>query len=167
VRMDGQPLLSMADVQWILHNTSPDGGRVELQVRRKDGSRDMTITLPKGWRRAGDISWRSSSWGMRRMATGGMLLEDASIEERKRTGVAEGAMLLRAKHVGQYGPHAAAKNAGFRAGDLIVEFDGRTDLLREADVFHHALTERKAGDKVAVVVWREGERKTMQLPMQK
>lgn len=75
-------------------------------------------------------------------------------------------MLLRAKHVGQYGPHAAAKNAGFRAGDLIVEFDGRRDLQNEADLFQHALTKRKAGEKVAVVIWRDDEKKTMQLPMQ-
>lgn len=165
-RMNGQPLLSMADVQWILHHTSPDGDRIGLQVQRKGSIADRTITLPKGWRRAADISWRSSSWGMRRMATGGMLLEDVSAEEREKAGVAQGAMLLRAKHVGQYGPHAAAKNAGFRAGDLIVEFDGRTDLLREADVFQHALTKRNAGDKVSVIVSRDGERKTMQLPMQ-
>ncbi len=166
-RMDGQPLLSMADVQWILHRTSADGGRIAVNIRRGEGTRELTLKLASGWRRAGDISWRSSSWGLRRMATGGMLLENASAEDREKAGIAAGAMALRAKHVGEYGPHAAAKNAGFRQGDLLIEFDGHSDLSREADVFRHALTKRNAGEQVPVTIWRNGKKQSLQLPLQK
>jgi S1-C subfamily serine protease len=97
------------------------------------------------------------------MATGGILLE--SLDERP-AGVPKTGMALRAKHVGQYGPHAAAKNAGFQGGDVIVAFDGKTDLLRETDLLAHALRTRKPGEKVAVTIVRGGQTKEMMLPMQ-
>jgi hypothetical protein len=166
-RMNGQPLLSIADVQWILHRTSAEGGKIALSIRRDGAIQNRELALPDGWRQAGDITWRVSSWGMRRMTTGGMVLETASDEVRARAQVPDGAMALIAKHVGQYGEHAAAKNAGFRVGDLVLEFDGRSDLLREADLFRHAVTQRKAGDRVPVTIWRDGAKKSMTLPMQK
>jgi hypothetical protein len=164
--MAGQPLLSIADVQWVLHRSPAEGGKVTAEVDRQGRSVEIVLTLKEGWRREDDISWRSSSWGLRRMGTGGMVLEAASDEERKKAGLGEGEMALRVKHVGQYGPHAAAKNAGFLAGDVLVAFDGRTDLFREADLLAYAVESRRPGETVAVTLLREGKRKVLQLPMQ-
>ncbi|MEZ6151241.1 MAG: hypothetical protein R3C09_14055 [Pirellulaceae bacterium] len=55
-------------------------------------------------------------------------------DERQALGI-EGEMALRVTHVGQYNKHAAAKHAGFQVDDILVSYDGRTDLQREADVF--------------------------------
>jgi S1-C subfamily serine protease len=100
------------------------------------------------------------------MATGGLLLEVASPEERKAAGISGEGMALRAKHVGGFGPHAAAKNAGFRQGDILVSFDGKEDLLREQDLIAYALTKRKVGDKIKVELVRGGKKMTLTLPMQ-
>ncbi len=161
--INGQSLLSIADVQWVLHHTSADSAQLKAEVVRDGKPLALTLKLEKGWRQADDISWRSSSWGLRRMATGGILLE--SLDERP-AGVPETGMALRAKHVGEYGAHRAALNAGFRKDDIIISFDGRTDLLRETDVFAHALRARKPGEKVAVTVVRGGKRLELTLPMQ-
>lgn len=161
--LNGQPLLSIADVQWVLHHTPADGAAFTADVVRDGKPAAVTLTLPKGWRQADDISWRSSTWGLRRVGTGGMLLEQ--IEERP-AGVPKTGMALRAKHVGQFGPHAAAKAAGFLVGDVIVSFDGRTDLLRETDLLAHALRARKPGEKVKVEIVRGGKTMEMTLPMQ-
>jgi serine protease Do len=162
--MDGQPPLSIADVQWVLENVSPDGGAVKLAVRRGTGTEGLTLSLPKGWRRAGDISWRASTWGLRRMATGGMLLEELTDEERAKLRV-EG-MALRAKHVGQFGAHAAAKNAGFRAGDIITAFDGNSTFRNESQLIAHGMTAKKPGDKVEIQFLRDGKKMTLSIPMQ-
>jgi hypothetical protein len=159
----GQPLLSIADVQWVLHNAPGDGAKLAAEVVRGRKSVSLTLALENGWRQLDDISWRSSSWGLRRMTTGGMLLE--SVEERP-AGVPKEGMALRAKHVGQFGPHAAAKNAGFQVGDIIVSYDGRTDLHREADLFAHSLRKRKPGEKVPVKLVRAGKVLEFTLPMQ-
>jgi S1-C subfamily serine protease len=161
-----QPLLSIADVQWVLHDTPAKGAALPAEVTRTGQTRQLTLTLPPGWRRAGDLGWRSSSWGLRRMATGGLLLEELPAKDRAQAGIAGDGMALRVKHVGQYGPHAAAKQAGFRVGDVLVEFDGRTDLKRETDVLAHGVTARKAGERIAATVVRDGARVSLTLPMQ-
>ncbi|MCI0683333.1 MAG: PDZ domain-containing protein [Gemmataceae bacterium] len=165
-RLAGQSLLSIADVQWVLHNTPAQGGAVQAEVRRNGQPQQVTLTLPAGWRQAGDLGWRSTSWGLRRMATGGLMLEELSVAERTKAGIPEDGMALRVKHVGQYGPHAAAKQAGFRVGDVLVEFDGRTDLKRETDVLAHGVTNRKTGERLAATVLRAGKRVSLMLPMQ-
>jgi len=163
--LNGQPLLSIADVQWVLHHTPGGGGAIRAEVVRGGKPIDVTWVLATGWRQRDDISWRASAWGLRRMTTGGMLLEALAAGDRP-AGVAKDGMALRAKHVGQFGPHAAAKAAGFQVGDVIVSFDGKTDLARETDLFAHAATARKAGDKVPVKVVRGGKTVELVLPMQ-
>lgn len=165
-QMDGQPMLSIADVQWVLHNVDPHGGSVAVRVNRDGELRTLTLSVQEGWRRAGDLSWRVTSWGLRRMATGGLLLEVLPPTDRDRLDIQDGSMAVRVKHVGQYGAHGAAKRAGFEEGDVIIEFDGRTDLLTEAAVLRHGVTQRRAGDRVAVTILRNGERRTLDLPMQ-
>ena len=75
-------------------------------------------------------------------------------------------MALRVETVGAYGAHAAAKNAGFRVGDVIVSFDGQTDLTRETDLIAYALRNRMAGEKVEVKIVRAGKSTELTLPMQ-
>lgn len=165
-QLNGQPILSIADVQWVLHNTSSSGGPILARVQRDGQPLELTLTLPAGWRNLDEISWRVSAWGLRRMVTGGLLLESVESELRGKDGIPTEGMALRVKHVGQYGPHAAAKNAGFQAGDILVSFDKRTDLLTDSAVLRYGATETKPGERVAVDILRAGQRQTLQLPMQ-
>ena len=166
MQLNGQPPLSIADVQWVLHNVDPNGANVPLVVRRGDVTREVTLSLQDGWREAGDLSWRVTSWGLRRMTTGGLLLEVLPEDERTSLQLGDDQMALRVKHVGQYGPHAAAKKAGFQVGDIIVEFDGRDDLMTDSQLLAHGVTHRLPGERVDVTVLRDGERRTLKLPMQ-
>ncbi len=165
--LDRQPILSIADVQWVLHNASPDGATLPVVVHRGERVGALELKLPAGWRRRDDISWRVSSWPLRRMGTGGMLLEVLPDEERDKLDLDDDKMALRVKHVGQYGPHAAAKGAGFKQGDIILGFDGRDDLLREGDLLAYAVNNTRPGDRVKVALLRGGKRLELTLPMQK
>lgn len=166
LRLEGQPLLSTADVQWVLHHVEPAGGRVSAVVRRGQQTHALTLNFPDGWRLAGDLSWRASTWGLRRMATGGMSLEPLAEEERGKLNLAAEAMALRVRGVGQWGAHATAKNAGFLVDDVIVRFDGRSDLSEERELIRHAVQHSKPGEKVAVTVLRQGKPVQLKLPMQ-
>jgi S1-C subfamily serine protease len=152
----GQPLLSMADVQWVLHRVPAEGANVVAEVVRGGKTTSLTLALPKDWRHLDDISWRVSTWGLRRMVTGGMVLEDAPDGSPAK---------LRVKFVGQNGPHAAAKNARVKQGDFVRTFDGK-QFGRETDLLAHALTHRKTGDKVKVVLIRDGMDVEVTIPMQ-
>ena len=166
VSLDRQPMLSMADVQWVLHSVPAAGGTVEAVIDRAGHQQALSLTLPAGWRKAGDISWRVSSWGLRRMSTGGLKLESLEDSERRKLGLKDKAMALRVTNVGQYGAHAAAKRAGFMVGDVIVSVDGQTDLETETDLMVYGVTKKKAGESAKVVIMRNGAEKTLSLPMQ-
>jgi hypothetical protein len=151
----------------VLHQAPAEGVSLKAQVQRGGRTVDLTLTLPKGWRQREDISWRASTWGLRGLAAGGMLLETLPSEERKKAGLTEEAMALRVKYLGGgAGPHGAAGRAGFRQGDVLISFDDRTDLPRETNLLAHALSNHKAGERVPVTVLRDGKKLNLTLPMQ-
>ena len=164
VRLAGQPLLSIADVQWVLHNAE-DAATLAAEVRRDGQTERLTLELPEGWRSQSDIAWRPTSWNLRRIAAGGLRLLPATAQQRKELGVSGESMALVVDHVGQYGEHAQAKNAGFHKGDVLVEFDGRSDLRGETDLFAHVLKNRMPGERVEIDVIRDGKRHTIRLQM--
>jgi serine protease Do len=165
LRLEGQPLLSISDVQWVLHNAG-ETAALKAVVKRNGQTVPLTITLAKGWRQHDDLSWRASSWDLRRMTTGGMLLEELPAEDCAKAGLSDSALALRVKHVGQFGPHAAAKQAGFQQGDVLVTVDGKSNRLSESDLMAHLAKEKRPGDKVPVTVLRGGEKVELMLPMQ-
>lgn len=163
----GQPVLSIADIQWALHNLSSKSQSVSLNILRNGQRESKSIQLPKGWKDLGDISWRVSSWAMRRMVTGGILLETANDEIREKLQLPDDKMALRAKHVGQYGQHGAAKRAGVKKDDILVSYDDKTDLMNDSQLLRYGLREKRDGDKVKIEVVRGNQRMTFTLPIQK
>jgi hypothetical protein len=107
VAMAGQPMVSMADIQWVLHN-APRVAELSTTVERDGSKLDLTLSLPQGWRETGDISWRATSWPLRRMVTGGLRLISSNSEKATELGVsseapAQGVSLV-VDMVGQCGP---------------------------------------------------------------
>lgn len=165
--LNGQPILSIADVQWVLHHADSEGASIPVQVKRDGRTLNETLTLIKGWRQKDDISWRVSAWGLRRMATGGLKLETLPPEQRARIDIPQNSMALLVKHVGQYGPHATAKRAGFKEGDIIIEFDGQTDLMTDSELLAYGVSHTKPGERIPVKILRNGRPQVLRLPMQK
>ncbi len=163
--LEGQPLVSIADVQWVLHNAGDDG-RLRASVVRDGKTLELSLTLEPGWRRRGDISWRATSWDLRRMTTGGMRLDNLSAADRAKLEIAEDVLALSARHVGEYGAHAAAKNAGFRKGDILIAVDGKTGVLTESQLMAWLVNAKRPGENVPVVVLRDGNKVMLSLPMQ-
>ncbi len=159
--LEGQPLLSIADVQWVLNGASADGANLKATVVRGDKIVDLTLKLDKGWRQRDDISWRASTWGLRRKALGGMLLEQLPVKDRTEQNLPSNSTALMVKHVGEFAPHNVAHRAGIRKGDIVLGFDSRTDLLRETDVIAYSLREKQPGDRVEVSILRNGSRQTV------
>ncbi len=165
--LDGQPLLSIADVQWVLHHVPAQGGRLEAQVLRAGRPTTLALTLTEGWRRADDIGWRVSTWHLRRQALGGLKLDplpDGHPALQLVPADRRSAAHLRVAHVGQYAPHDRAKRAGFQKGDVLLTFDGQTDLARETDVLRYALDPARRGRALTIEVQRGGKTLSLLLP---
>lgn len=163
--LNGQPLLSIADVQWVLHRASPEGAELKAEVKRGNDEITKTISLPKNWRRQDDIAWRASTWGLRQAALGGMFLAARPESEDDSDTSSSETKVLKVQHVGQYAPHDIAHRAGIRKGDQLVSFDGRTDFTRETDIIAYSLWERNPGDDIKVTVRRDGKQRTFTLKL--
>lgn len=165
VTLNGQPLISIADVQWMLHN-APAEGSLKAQVMRGGKKVNLNLTLANGWRRQGDISWRTTTWYLRGKAAGGLVLKELPWEYRLEAKVPENQMALSVEFVGQYNEHATAKKAGFQKGDILINVDGRNDLMTESRLFGYLIQNRMPGTKIPVTLLRNGERLNLELPMQ-
>jgi serine protease Do len=161
----GQSLISIADIAWALHR-APESGTLPAEVRRGAKTLAVKFNLPSGWRTKSDITRRVGTWQMRGMAMGGLVLEELTDAEREQRKISPSILALRVKGVGQYGKHAAGKNAGFQKEDVIVEFDGITDRLNEGELIGRALQRRRVGERVKVGALRGSERVELILPMQ-
>jgi hypothetical protein len=154
VFVNGQPILSTADIQWVLHNAT-DEKKLPVSIERGGKSKQLSLSLEPGWRTRGDISWRATSWA-----------QDLTADERAKRQIAQDELALVARHVGEYGEHAHAKNQGFIKGDVIVSIAGESKRMRESDLFAH-LVNRAAGETLPVTVLRGSEQVPLSLTMQK
>jgi hypothetical protein len=172
-KLADQPLLSMADVQWVLQHVPAEGGSIRALISRPPPrgvtmgpkGKLLTLNLPAGWRQKDDIAWRASSWELRRIGLGGLFLKDVSAELREKQNLPTDGMALRVEHAGEYPPHNVAKQAGFQKNDVLISFDGHTDLARETDLLRYALNEKKPSSSVPVTVLREGQKVDLMLPI--
>ncbi len=163
---DGQPIASLADIQWILHH-GPTRGKLDVVAQRDGKDSKVVLNLTDGWRRKTDIGWRVSTWPLRRMVTGGMVLEPISDAQRRELKLEPQQLALRVKHAGRYGAHAAARRAGFKIGDVVVEFDGQSQAMTESELIAYAAQNTQPGQRLNVSVLRGNQRVELKLPMQK
>lgn len=164
--IDGQNPISIADVQWVLHQTPAGSASIPLSVQRGNRRLKLELQLPPTWRQRGDLSWRATSWAYRRMLTGGMLLKSVDPERRQELKIDGNHMALQIQHLGQYNAHAAAKRAGLRKGDILIAYDGKTDLTTESALFAYSLKNHKPGDKVKILALRDEREQEFTIPIQ-
>jgi hypothetical protein len=160
----GQTLISTADLQWVLHHARSTE-EVPAVVKRANKEIKINLALPTGWRGHSDISFRPTTWDLRRMATGGIVFEDLGADERQRLELDDNRLALIIKHVGEYGEHAAGKKAGFQRGDILIAVEGRTQHQTESQLIA-SLLEKRPGDKVRMKVLRGEKELELMLPMQ-
>lgn len=149
------PLISPADLAWSLHHLK-DEDTLPLTIKRNGSISPITLTLPKDWRLKSDISRRVGTWPMRAWIGGGMKLESVPGDH----------LGLRAVHVGQYNQHAAAKRAGFKKGDILVEVDGIKENLTESELMGRLLQRYSKPTKLKAIVLRNEKRLTLDFPIQ-
>lgn len=167
--LDGQPILSIADIQWVLHR-APTTGSLPAKINRHGQEIDLAVTLKDGWRKGSDISWRTTTQELRLVALGGMVLEDLSDVDRERTGIDGEKMGLKVGSVNRGGRRGGeqtnAAKAGIRRGDVIVAFGNQTQRLTESGIIGYVLQERPEARALPVVVLRNGKRMELQMSLE-
>lgn len=152
--LDGQPLLSIADVQWVLqHATEPCD--LTAEVERRGARQRLTLHLAPGWRRGESIAWRASSRALRPFGW-----EEATSVQRRMMGVKEGNLCVHVRGMPKVGP---AQRAGLVAGDFIVEIDGNAQAISEDRWLEYLYREKLRGQTVTLTVVHKGRREKAQL----
>lgn len=154
--MDGQPILSQADVQWVLHRAKTPGA-VTVEVQRAGGEKEfLSLALAKGWRRGTDLSWRASSFVLRMR----FRCDDLTDAERAKLGLGTDVLALRVRHTD---PKGEAARQGLKAGEVIVQVDDRKERMSETDFLAYVNQERRRGEKVVLQVMEGKKRRRHEL----
>ena len=69
VSISGQPLISIADLQWVLYNAKTPV-QLEAKVWRDGKIIPLTLLLEAGWRRGEDFTWRNHIWYLHQQISG-------------------------------------------------------------------------------------------------
>ncbi|MCI0534180.1 MAG: PDZ domain-containing protein, partial [Verrucomicrobiales bacterium] len=148
--LNGQPILSIADIQWILHRSRTEPDQLKAEIKRGGASRSLTLSLAKGWRRQGDFSWRACNNIISPLPEGS---HDLSADEKKALGLSPTAVAIRIQW----------KNRGFQKDDIIVEVDGERNAMTISDFIAYTVQNKKPKEKIALTVLRAGKEHKMQV----
>jgi serine protease Do len=159
VSLGDQPLVSMADMQWVLTHT-PAEARLPVTIRHDGRAEQRTLELSGDWKKS-DIGWRASSWhGLRQ----GVKFEPLPPAEKKGRGIGEDELALVVKGLfGKGGPKV--QQAGLKMNDLIVAIDGKTQAMTESDFLVYLRLTHGPKDSVKFTVQRGDQRREISVPL--
>lgn len=157
ITLDSQAILSIADLQWALHQ-APNSGILPAMIQRGKEYHNLELRLNASWRRKSDISWRVSSWELRRMVTGGIRFMPVTSSERMELKISPNQLALRVKHLGLYGPHGVATRAGVKKGDVLVVCDNQVADWTTTEVLGYLSSKFSKGDLVEMEFLRGSQR---------
>jgi membrane-associated protease RseP (regulator of RpoE activity) len=159
VTLDGQPLISQADIQWVLHR-APVETKVVAALKRGSKELRKTITLSGTWKES-DLSWRASTGPGLRYGLSTVPLSDA---EKKQAKLADDRLALMVKHMVAERT-AGLRKAGLRVGDVIIAVDGKSHAMTESQFLAYVRLNHGPDDQVKLTVLRGKERVELAVPM--
>ena len=152
--IDGDRVLTFADLQYRYHKVPHDAEEVTFTVERGAAKQDLRVPLPKDWR-VTDVGHRI--WRLR--VNPGFYSNPISSERRKRLGLKDGGLTASVWSVhqnGGTGPMMAGGKAGLRPGDVIYAVDGaEVDLEHGQKLYTSIKLKKKVGDTIRLKVLRD------------
>ncbi len=155
---NGQPLISIADIQWVLQQ-APEQARLPVTLRRAGQDRELFVELSGNWK-AGDISWRASSWGLRH----GLKVSPLSPAEKQKRAIPAESLALLVNELFNPGSATLTK-AGLRRNDVILAIDGKKAPLTESQFLVSLRLNYGPADKVRLTVLRGEAQQELTIPM--
>lgn len=146
VRLEGQPLLSIADFQWVLHNAK-DTATLNAEVDRAGKKVELRLALAEGWRRQFNFTWRGAiAWSIRpgfggRGSPSGVLVEDPLLNRK-----------------------IDLAKAGLNKGDRIVTVAGHP-VRTEADLIAAIYQKTAPRENFEVTILRDEKKQTLVLQL--
>ena len=156
VRVNGQPIISIADIQWVLHNLPDRRARISILANSPKGlTNHEFVTTSPSWKRT-DPSWRGSMWNVRpRMR---VWMPDATAQETKRLKLPPGQKALKVKWINHKTSEGnAVLKAGLREGDFIVAIEGKPVRFDHRQFNTYVKLNYKTGQTIPLTLSRNGK----------
>jgi serine protease Do len=158
--MNGQPMTSIADMQWVLHHLPNEETTLEV-TGSKSGT--QTLSLKAGWKES-DISWRGSIWSVEpKLRVWMPPLDDAQRAEHQ-IPEGQGALLVKWINVGSEGGRSA-RDAGLREGDIVIARNGEPIESQPNQFNLYIKLNHKVGDELPLTVLRDGQPKQIRIKL--
>ncbi len=163
--VNGQPIVSIADFQWVLHNLPNTATDITLVALPRLGGNPVEYRLraQAGWKKT-DISWRGSLWGMPPRLR--IWFPSMTPAELKKAGLPEDLRASQARWINnKFEAGRAAQKAGLRLNDVIVELDGKPVPEDSQHFSLYVKLNFKPGETLPLTVLRDGRRIQLKLPL--
>jgi S1-C subfamily serine protease len=160
--MRGQPILSVADVQFVLQHFPDEGGELDILMHRPvpEDQRPLVgiemplkMTLPRLWRQAEDFGWRYRVAGYAMWLWTGVTFADHP----------KGVRVANLSPQWYKKPNWKARSQ-FKKNDIIIEADGKKGWTRST-FLAHLMRDKKLASIVKMKVLRRGETIDVQFPI--
>ena len=161
---NGQPITSIADLQWVLHNLRNGVETIRLTVA--GSSRAHAVRTAPDWKKT-DISWRGSLWALHPRIR--VYFPPASANEIRRLNLPAGQHALKAKWINTGSKEGrAAYSAGLRLNDYVVGIAGKPfdNSINHRTFNLHVKMNYKSGQKLPLDLIRSGRKMRLDLPLQ-
>ena len=160
VRMNGQRITSIADMQWVLHNLPLGDAQVEIETSR---SGKHTVTMRSGWKKY-DFSWRGSMWNAPpRFQVWTPVLPN---EAREKLNLPATDTPLEVRWINKQGKGGQqAFDDGLREKDIIVAIAGQPARLDTKEFNMHIKLNYKVGEQLPLTILRNGERHELKIKL--
>ena len=164
VTVNGQAIISIADMQWVFHNLSNQPEKIRLIVVRKGEGKSLNLLTQKDWKKT-DFSWRGSMWNMKPKM--GIWMPFAEDRDLKRLKLPAGQKAMQVKWINHQTPTGrAARNAGLRQGDFIVAIEGKPITMDHRQLNYYVKLNYKPGQKLPMTLWRNGKKIPFECPLE-
>jgi hypothetical protein len=151
VRMNGQPICSIADMQWVLHHLP--GTSTSLTIETSQTGKH-SVQLTDGWRHY-DFSWRGSMWNAPPRLQ--VWLPELTGDALQKLNLPEGDGALEVRWINQEGKGGKQAVAdGLREKDIVIACDGKPIRMNSRQFNAHLRLHYRVGQDLPLTVLREG-----------
>lgn len=158
--VNGQPITSIADVQWVLHHLPNTETKVEVRGSRTG---PHTLKLPAGWKET-DVSWRGSLWSVQPRLR--VWTPELTPGERRKHGIPQDQSAYLVKWINTDSPGGrSARDSGLKQGDIIIAVDGKALRMTPPQFNAYIKLNYKVGEQLPLTVLRDGRKQQLAIKL--
>ncbi len=160
VRMNGQRITSIADMQWVLHHLPNGDAQVEIETSLTG---KHTVALKAGWKKS-DFSWRGSMWNAPpRFQVWTPVLSN---EAREKLNLPATDTPLEVRWINKQGKGGQqAYDDGLREKDIILAVAGQPIRMDTKQFNMHIKLNYKVGEQLPLTILRNGQREELKIKL--